>query len=144
MLEACLRYIWDMLKIYVYVWDINKIYTWDILRYGWYVFKICLREEPIMCMRNSWDNPDICLRFARELPEICLRFAWDMPKICLRFAWDMPEIWLRFAKVFPEVYLWYAWNMCQISILPDSVSEWMTGLVLEMLTHLKTYMLEIS
>ena len=52
---------------------------------------------------------------------------WDLHEICLRFPWDLHDIYLKIAWVIFEIFPSFV----------TQLSEWMTGLVLEMLTHLK-------
>ena len=61
--------------------------------------------------------------------------SWDFLEICLRFAWDMHGICMRY-----EWCTWYIPEICvRITIFCDFVSKWVTGLVLEILTHLKIW-----
>ena len=63
-----------------------------------------------------------------------MRFAWDLLEMCIIFAKDFPESSLRFARGMPDRY---SVLLVNYFILCDWITEWLAGLVLEMLTHLK-------
>ena len=100
-------------------------------------------------LKVVWEMPRICVREVSDMSEIWLRYAWHLSEIILRCSWDMSAIHLRYVWHVPDICLRYAWDMLErdapyvniskVSISYYTVSEWVTGLALEVLTHLKIH-----